>query len=268
MLPGASGQPVSCVREGPMSDVFTELAHELMHPLSTTRGTLSFFATMAGIVLVVIASFVRTMVPLRAFTVASNLVFLVGAALAPDTAHVLLYTVLVPLNTWRLVEIKRLSRRVERLSDQGDLSGIWLKPYMHSKRMPAGSVLFNKGDHADSLYLLVEGELELVQIDRQQAPGELFGEISFFSPGRRRTLTARCVTACVVLSIAEEAFKQLYFENPKFAFQISGLIANRLGADIERLQQKVEALQAQALPSPAAAAQPEAAAGLVPVGAG
>jgi CRP/FNR family transcriptional regulator, cyclic AMP receptor protein len=117
---------------------------------------------------------------------------------------------------------------------------------MHSKRMPAGSVLFQRGDHADALYLLVEGQLELVEIGKSQAAGELFGEISFFSPDRRRTLTARCVTQCVVLSIGEEAFKQLYFENPKFAFQISALIAQRLGADVERLRRKVDGLEADA----------------------
>lgn len=249
-----------------MPEVFTGLAHELMHPLSTTRGMASFFANMAAIVLVVAASFVRTMVPLRAFTVASNVLFLVGAALAPDTAHLLLYLVLIPLNTYRLLEIKRLTRRVENVSSSGDLSGIWLKPYMHSKRMPSGSVLFHKGDKADALYLLVQGQLELVQIDKLQPLGELFGEISFFSPDRQRSLTARCLTECVVLSIGEEAFKQLYFQNPKFAFQISSLIAQRLSADIERLRRKVEGLEAQARPKPAPA-QPKAAAGLQPLAA-
>jgi CRP/FNR family transcriptional regulator, cyclic AMP receptor protein len=229
-----------------MSDVLTSLAHDLMHPLSTTRGMASFLANVTAIALVVAASFVRTMVPLRAFTVASNVVFLIGAALAPDMAHVVLYLVLIPVNSYRLVEIKRLTRHVENLSSKGDLSGIWLKPYMHSKRMPAGSVLFQRGDHADALYLLVEGQLELVEIGKSQAAGELFGEISFFSPDRRRTLTARCVTQCVVLSIGEEAFKQLYFENPKFAFQISALIAQRLGADVERLRRKVDGLEADA----------------------
>ena len=103
-----------------MSDVFTGLAHDLMHPLSTTRGTVSFFANLAGIALVVAASFVRTMVPLRAFTVGSNVLFLLGAALAPDTAHLVLYLVLIPLNSYRLVEIKRLTRRVEKLSSKGE----------------------------------------------------------------------------------------------------------------------------------------------------
>jgi hypothetical protein len=74
----------------------------------------------------------------------------------------------------------------------------------------------------------------------------LFGEISLFSPSRQRTLTARCESDCLVLSIAEPVFKQLYFENPHFAFQVSNLIAQRLGADIERLRQRVATLEAEA----------------------
>ena len=69
-----------------------------------------------------------------------------------------------------------------------------------------------------------------MEIGKTQACAELFGEISFFSPDRERTLTARCETDCLILRIDEPAFKQLYFHNPKFAFQISNLIAYRLSA--------------------------------------
>jgi CRP/FNR family transcriptional regulator, cyclic AMP receptor protein len=84
-----------------------------------------------------------------------------------------------------------------------------------------------------------------VEIGKRQAVGDLFGEISFFSPDRRRTLTARCASECLILCIGEAAFKQLYFQNPKFAFQISALIAHRLSADIARLHQQVQDLQSQ-----------------------
>ena len=83
------------------------------------------------------------------------------------------------------------------------------------------------------------GTMELVEIRRNIPPGQLFGEIAYFSPDRRRTLTARCTTACTVLSIGESTFKQLYFQHPNFAFQIAGLIASRLGADIARLEEKL-----------------------------
>jgi hypothetical protein len=233
-----------------MPEIFSSIAHDLTQSLGTTRGLMQFIASLVGLGLLVLASFVRTMVPLRTITVASNVALLVAGLLAHSPAHILVYLGLIPLNTWRLMEIRRLTRRVEKASSDGDLSGIWLKPYMKPRRLRAGEVLFHRGDEADSLYLLVDGELELVEIGKRQAAGELFGEISFFSPDRRRTLTARCATDCLVLGIDEPAFKQLYFQNPKFAFQISNLIAYRLSADIERLRQETEA-------RPAAQVQPK-----------
>jgi CRP/FNR family cyclic AMP-dependent transcriptional regulator len=228
-----------------MPELFSSIAQNLMLSLSTVRGTTQFIATLTGLGLMVIASFVRTMVPLRMITIGSNISLLIAGALALSPAHVLVYLGLIPLNLWRLMEIKRLTARVEKASADGDLSGIWLKPYMKAKRLKAGATLFRKGDAADALYLLVEGELELAEIGKTQAAGELFGEISFFSPDRRRTLTARCATDCLILSIAELPFKQLYFQNPKFAFQISNLIAYRLSADVDRLRRDLEALQAR-----------------------
>jgi CRP/FNR family cyclic AMP-dependent transcriptional regulator len=237
-----------------MPEFLSSIAQNLMLSLSTVRGTVQLMATLTGLGLLVIASFVRTMVPLRMIAVASNISLLIAGALALSPVHILVYLGLIPLNTWRLMEIKRLTLRVEKASADGDLSGIWLKPYMKARRLKAGATLFRKGDKADSLYLLVDGELELLELGKTQAPGELFGEISFFSPDRCRTLTARCATDCLVLSIAEPAFKQLYFQNPKFAFQISNLIAYRLSADVERLRRQLQGLQADSQAEAAAAA--------------
>jgi CRP/FNR family transcriptional regulator, cyclic AMP receptor protein len=244
-----------------VSEFASGIAQNLAHSLSSVRGVVQLTATVLGLGLLAVAAIVRTMVPLRTIAVASNVCLFVAAMLAISPVHMLAYLLLIPLNTWRLLEIKRLTRKVQKASDEGDLSGIWLKPYMKPRRLPAGAILFRKGDSADSLYLLLEGDLELVEIGKKQAVGDLFGEISFFSPDRRRTLTARCASECLILCIGEAAFKQLYFQNPKFAFQISALIAHRLSADIERLRKQVEGFQSDAharalaaVPAPVAAA--------------
>lgn len=228
-----------------MFDTLAIYGSDLIRPLSTTRGLVTSLASLFGLGLVVAASFMRTMIPLRALTVGSNVMLLGAALLAPNAVAVVLYLVLIPLNTFRLLEIVQLTRRVTQASSADDLSGVWLKPYMKATRLPAGSVLFRKGDRADRLFLLLEGRLGLVEIGKTQPPLELFGEISFFAPDRSRTLTARCATDCLVLSMGEQAFKQLYFQNPKFAFQISHLIAHRLSADIQRLRRKVDALKGE-----------------------
>lgn len=212
-------------------------------PLQTGRGLAFVAATALAGCLVVASSFVRTMVPLRTLAVLSNLAFLTAAVLAPNLPSALLYGVLIPINTYRLAEIIRLTNRVNAVSGDSDLTGVWLKPYMRAKRLPAGTTLFHQGDKADSLYLLVEGKIELLEIGGVLPVGQLFGEISFFSPSRVRTLTARCETDCLVLSIRDATFKQLYFQDPKFAFTISHLITQRLMADITRLQKRIAALE-------------------------
>jgi CRP/FNR family transcriptional regulator, cyclic AMP receptor protein len=220
-----------------------EIFGDLLQPLQTTRGLFAFTVNLAGVSLVFAASFVRTMVPLRALMVASNILLLASAVTAKEPANVVLYLLLIPVNAYRLAEIRRLTRRVEQAVGYGDTSGMWLRPYMKAHKFKAGEVLFAKGDAADSIYLMVEGELELTEIGKRVPHGEIFGEIACFSPGRARTLTARCKTDCVILSITQEVFEQLYFEEPKLAFYVTRRIAERLGADIGRLRKELEALR-------------------------
>ncbi|MEO8312615.1 MAG: cyclic nucleotide-binding domain-containing protein, partial [Caldimonas sp.] len=99
-----------------------------------------------------------------------------------------------------------------------------------------GDVLFRLGDEAEHLYILVEGRIDFVEIDASLGPGQMFGEIAFFSPERRRTATAICGVDCVLLSIDQSTVRQLYFQNPGFGFEIVGLVAGRLSADVARLR--------------------------------
>ena len=43
----------------------------------------------------------------------------------------------------------------------------------------------------------------------------------------------------------DATLKQLYFQNPRFAFTISHLITQRLTADITRLQKRIAALESE-----------------------
>jgi CRP-like cAMP-binding protein len=117
---------------------------------------------------------------------------------------------------------------------------------MRSARMKAGRVLFRKGDAARHLYFLASGQIEFVEIGEMMEAGRLFGEIAFFAPDKRRTLTARCATDCTVLRIDETTFKQLYFQNPAFGFQVVNLVTSRLIADRHRL----ESMMASSRPAP------------------
>ena len=137
------------------------------------------------------SSFVKTMVPLRWLAVLSNFGFLAFGVLHPQFVMALLHGILLPINVVRLAEMTRLTRRVQAATNNTDRSGIWLRPYMKSSRKKAGDVLFRKGDEAEHLYILVEGRVDFPEVNASVKPGEIFGEIAFFSPERRRTLSAR-----------------------------------------------------------------------------
>jgi len=190
-------------------------------------------------VLVMVSAFVKTIIPLRWLALGSNVGFMVYGLVHPQWLMFLLHAALLPVNLWRVLEMRRLTRRVRQTGDNSARSDLWLQPHMRRRRLARGRVLFKKGDLADRLYVLVEGHLELVESGLRIPEGRMFGEIAFFAPDRRRSATARCVTRCTVLSIDETTFQQLYFQNPAFGFEVVRLIAGRLSADVQRLQQQI-----------------------------
>jgi CRP-like cAMP-binding protein len=105
---------------------------------------------------------------------------------------------------------------------------------MKARRLKAGQHLFTKGERANRLYLLVDGEMELADIGQRLESGRIFGEIALFSPSGLRTHTARCLSDCSVLEIHERTVKQLYYQNPAFGFHLIELLTGRLIADVER----------------------------------
>lgn len=213
--------------------------------LESPSELLALLSVLVAAGFVLVSSFVKTMIPLRWMAIGSNFGFIAYGALHPSYPMLLLHLSLLPINMFRLAEMVRLTRRVKAVRVEGELSTIWLRPYMRSRRLRAGTVLFKKGDLGDRLYLLAEGRIEFVEIGTSMAPGQIFGEIAFFSPDRRRKLTARCAEDSTVLSIDEGTVKQLYYQNPAFGFKMVELVAARFSADVSRLNAEVVALRAE-----------------------
>jgi hypothetical protein len=202
--------------------------------VSSPRQMLAHGAAAVGIGLVVLGAFARTMMPLRWLAVGSNVGLVIFGALHPSTITLLTAAALLPINTWRAVEITRLTRRVQRAKVAAEMAGLWLKPYMKARKLKPGQTLFRKDDRADRLYMLAEGEMVLAEINQPLEAGRIFGEIALFSPHRIRTQTVRAVTACTVLEIDEGTVRQLYYQNPSFGFHLIELLASRLSTDVER----------------------------------
>jgi hypothetical protein len=210
---------------------------QLAEQAATPGGMVALLAAALAGVLIVVSCFVKTILPLRLLAVGSNLGFMLYGVLAPSPMTFLLHVTLLPLNLVRAQQMLHLTRSVKRSLAAGAGADTWLKPYMKPRKLQPGQVLFSKGDPADQLYYLVDGAIELVELGLSLPTGRLFGEIAFFAPDRRRSATARCVSACTVLTISESTFTQLYYQNPAFGFEVVRLIAGRLSGDVQRLEQ-------------------------------
>jgi CRP/FNR family cyclic AMP-dependent transcriptional regulator len=219
------------------SEIIAVAAASLKAMLSSPEQIIAIVSVLIATGLMVVSSFVKTMIPLRWLGVGGNVGFVVYGILHPSIPMLLFNGILLPINVFRAIEMVRLTKRVKAAASES--TGVWLKPYMMRTKRKAGDVLFRKGDRAGHLYFLAEGRIEIVEIGVFIEPGNMFGEIAFFAPDKRRTNTARCVGACTVLTIDESTVNQLYYQNPEFGFQLMALVAGRLTADVQRLQKQV-----------------------------
>ena len=219
-------------------DAVLEQGSRLLAALTEPEQVLALVSVGVASLLVIVSAFVKTMIPLRWLAVASNVGFIVYGLTHPAPLMVMLHAVLLPVNGVRVWQMIQLTRRVAASTADTLQLQIWLRPYMRSRRCKAGTRLFAVGDEANRLYFVASGTVELPEVGRTLQAGQLLGEIAFFAPDRRRSSSAYCVTDCTLLSIDEDTFKQLVYQNPDFGFEVVKLIAGRLSGDIQRLQHK------------------------------
>jgi hypothetical protein len=185
----------------------------------------------------VASAFVRTMIPLRIMSVWSNFTKITYAASVGSLPGLVEYAIILPLNIYRLRQMRKLIRDIHA-APAGGLHHEWLAPFASSRDVPAGEILFRKGDVGDRLYYLSSGTIVFDEIEVEIGAGTLFGEIAFFSRNGLRTQTARCLSDCRLLSIGEHELKQLYFQNPEFGWYLVQLIAQRLTDNAARAERR------------------------------
>lgn len=220
----------------PTFDMLAAHAATLAAALTQPQELLALVSAAVAGLLVIVSAFVRTMIPLRWLAVGSNVGFIVYGLAHPSLLMVALHAVLLPVNLWRVRQMVQLTRRVSSSSADPKQMEVWLRPYMRSRDYRAGQRVFERGAVADRLYFLAAGQVELPEVGSRLDAGQMFGEIAFFAPDRRRSSSARCLTPCTVLSIDEATFKQLVYQNPDFGLEVVRLIAGRLSQDVRRLR--------------------------------
>ncbi len=190
--------------------------------------------------LYIAAHYMKTMVPLRICEIASNALFVIYGLMYPSYPTLFLYSILIPLNSFRLYEMLQLVKKV-RAASQGDLAMDWLKPFMRRRSYKKGDVLFHKGDTAEEMYYILSGSCRVKEIDLLLSSGKLVGELGFLTPKHLRTQTIECLEDVEMLAISYERISQLYFQNPTFGYYFLKLTSERLLQNVRRMEQELEA---------------------------
>lgn len=203
-------------------------------------GDMHVFIELTGYVasaLVFSTFYMKTMMPLRCTAICSNVAFMIYGMLYPIYPILILHAFLLPLNTCRLWQQKKLMADVSEAA-KGDLSIDSLLPFMTKRRHNAGESLFRQGDQADEMFYVVRGALALPELDVRIGPGEIVGEIGLFSPNQERTSSAQCETDCDLLSITRQKVLDVWYTNPSFGFHLLHLITGRLVDNINHLRDR------------------------------
>src|SRR3970282_2508246 len=80
---------------------------------------------------------VKSMLPLRALALASNVFFIAYGYVHASLPELVLHCVLLPLNARRMWEIRKLAREISRATQESPVSE-WLLPPMTRRRLKAG----------------------------------------------------------------------------------------------------------------------------------
>jgi hypothetical protein len=201
-------------------------------------------------VFLVATTTMRTMIPLRLFGIVTNLVLITTSIFSHNYATIVVQTVVLGLNSYRLHQMLQLVKDVKR-SVSSNLSMDWLKPFMTERKCTTGEMLFYKDEKADSMFYIVSGRYRLVESGIELPVGAIVGEFGMLSPSNLRTQTLECIADGLILSVTYDQVEQLYVQNPAFGFYFLKLVTARLFENIDRLQQQVAQQAALAAAKPA-----------------
>jgi len=182
--------------------------------------------------------YMKNMIPLRIIGMASNVTFIIYAGITHVWPLFVLHIVLLPMNFFRLIQMIRLIEQVQ-LASYGDISFDFMIPHMTKENLLKGEFVFHRGDAADKIYLLMSGTLTVYELGVTIIPTEIFGEMGIFSCEQKRLYSLRCDSDVELLSLTNNIFKQLFYQNPKFGFYLMQLLLKRFDKNDLKLKEVI-----------------------------
>ena len=111
-------------------------------------------------------------------------------------------------------------------------------------KLPKNSFLFRQGDEADSFYIILEGEVEVIKVfsDKEQklvnmSKGAIIGEMAFLTE-TRRTGSVRATEQTRLIKIGKDEFKRLMKEENIAVYKLVYRIAQILSFRLARLSEQ------------------------------
>src|SRR6202023_3028868 len=194
--------------------------------------------TLFASIFVVATLSMRTMIPLRIFAILTNLVLIGTAIPGHNYPVILVQTLVLVLNSYRLHQMLQLVRDVKK-SVNSDLSMEWLKPFMTERKCAAGEALFYKDEKAEEMLYIVSGRFKLVESGIELPVGAIVGELGMLSPSNMRTQTLECIEAGLILSVSYSKVEELYVQNPAFASYSLRLASARLFQNLDAVEKRL-----------------------------
>ena len=99
-----------------------------------------------------------------------------------------------------------------------------------SRNFPAGQNIFKEGEAGDTMYVVLEGEVDLLvngQLVEKLGSGGVLGEMALVESAPR-SATAVARTSCKVVPVNHQRFTLLVQHKPDFALEIMRVMAGRL----------------------------------------
>ena len=95
---------------------------------------------------------------------------------------------------------------------------------------PAGKVIFAQGDPGEVMYVVVEGQAQIMidgKLLETGRAGGILGEMALIDAGPR-SASAIAKTQCLLVPIDEKRFSDLVGRRPEFALHVMRVLAHRL----------------------------------------